>query len=82
MRKQVVLTNWLELLLIERLPPCKTPYYSLSPILKNEGTISGTYSVINTVFTKQLRYNRAKDFSRRLHLVYGNQKTVSLIHTV
>ena len=82
MRKQVVFTDWPELPLIERLPLRKTPYYSLGPILENEGTISGTYSVIDIVFTKQLGYNYAKDFSKRLHLVYSDQKTVSLIHTV
>ena len=82
MRKQVVLTDWLELPLIERLPPCKTPHYGLGPILENEGIISGTYSVIDIVFTKQLGYNRVEDFSGQLHLVYGDQKTVSLIHIV
>ena len=82
MRKQVVLTDWPELPSIERLPPRKTPHYGLGPILENEGTISGTYSVIDTVFTEQLGYNRAEDFSGRLHLVYSDQKTVSLIHTI
>ena len=62
MRKQVVLTDWLELPSIERLPPRKTPHYSLGPILENKGTISGTYSVIDIVFTKQLGYNRVEDF--------------------
>jgi hypothetical protein len=82
MRKRVVLTDWPELPLIERLPPRKTPHYGLGPILENEGTISGTYSVIDTVFTEQLGYDREKDFDGRLHLVYGDQKTVSLIRTV
>ena len=82
MRKQVVLTDWPELPSIERLPPRKTPHYGLGPILENEGTISGTYSVIDIVFTEQLGYNRAEDFGGQLHLVYGDQKTVSLIHTV
>ena len=72
MRKQVVLTDWLELPSIERLPPCKTPYYGLSPILENEGTISGTYSVIDIVFTEQLGYNCAEDFSGWLYLVYSD----------
>jgi hypothetical protein len=82
MRKQVVLTDWLELPSIECLPPRKTPHYGLGPILENEGTISGIYSVIDTVFTEQLGYNHAEDFSGWLHLVYGDQKMVSLIHTV
>jgi hypothetical protein len=82
MRKQVVLTDWPELPSIEHLPPRKTPHYGLGPILENEGTISGTYSVIDIVFTEQLGYNRAEDFGGQLHLVYGDQKTVSLIHIV
>jgi hypothetical protein len=72
MRKQVVLTDWPELPSIERLPPRKTPHYGLGPILENEGTISGTYSVIDIVFTEQLGYNRAEDFGGQLHLVYGD----------
>ncbi len=82
MRKPVALTDWPELPSVERLPPRKTPHYGLGPILENEGTISGTYSVIDKIFTEQLGYNRAKDFDGWLHLVYGDQKTVSLIRTV
>ena len=44
--------------------------------------ISGTYSIIDIVFTEQLGYNHAKDFGGQLHLVYGDQKMVSLICTV
>ncbi|KAH7394801.1 hypothetical protein BKA66DRAFT_606463 [Pyrenochaeta sp. MPI-SDFR-AT-0127] len=62
--------------------PRKPPHYSLGPIFENEGTISGTYSVIDRVFTEQLGYNPADDFGGRLHLVHGDQKTVSLIRTV
>jgi len=79
MRSQVILTDWPDLPSVERLPPRKTPHYSLGPILENEGTISGTYSVIDIIFTEQLGYNPAADFNGRLHLVYGDQKTVSLI---
>jgi hypothetical protein len=82
MRRRTILTGWPELPTVERLPPRKTPHYGLGPILENEGTISGTYSVIDTVFTEQLGYNPEKDLDRRLHLVYGDQKTVSLIHAV
>ena len=82
MRKQVIFIDWPELPSIKCLPPCKTPYYGLGPIIENEGTISGTYSVIDIVFTEKLGYNRAEDFSRRLHLVYGDQKTVLLIRAV
>src|SRR5438552_4195240 len=79
MRKQVVLTDWLELPSIEHLPPRKTPHYGLGPILENEGMISSTYSIIDKVFTEQLEYNHAEDFGEWLHLIYGDQKTISLI---
>jgi hypothetical protein len=82
MRKLVVLADWPDLPSVERLPPRKTPHYGLGPILENEGTISGTYNVIDTIFTEQLGYNPAEDFGGRLHVVYGDQKTVSLIRTV
>jgi len=52
------------------------------PYPENEGTISGTYSVIDTVFTEQLGYDHAEDVDGQLHLVHGNQKTVTLICTV
>jgi len=82
MRKQVVLTDWPELPSIERLPSRKTPHYGLGPILENEGTISSIYNIIDTIFTEQLGYNRTEDFGERLQLVYGDQKTVSLVRTV
>ena len=52
MRKRVVLIDWLKFLLIEYLPLYKIFHYGLGPILENKGTISGTYSVINIVFTE------------------------------
>ena len=75
-------TAWPELPTIDRLAPRRTPHYGLGPILENEGTISGTYSVIDVVFMEQLGYDSKKDFDGRLQLVYGDQKTVSLIHAV
>ena len=81
-RSQVILTDWPDLPSVERLSPRKTPHHSLSPILENEGTISGTYNVIDEVFTQQLGYNHTTDFNGRLYLVYSDQKTVSLIRTV
>ena len=82
MRKRVVLTDWPELPSIKRLPPRKTPHYGLGPIMENEGTISGTYSVVDNIFKTQLGYNRTEDFIGWLRLVYGDQKTVSLICAV
>lgn len=68
--------------LLQRLPRRKTPHHGLGPILENEGTISGTYKVIDNLFTKQLGLDPAQEFNGPLYLVYGDQKTVSLIRTV
>jgi hypothetical protein len=72
MRQRVVLPGWPELPTVERLLPRKTPHFSTGPILENEGTISGTYSIIDAVFTELLGLNREKDFDGRLQLVYGD----------
>lgn len=67
---------------VERLKPRKTPNFELGPILENEGTISGTYQVIDKIFLQQLGLEPSRDFHRRIQLVYGDQKTVSLVETV
>lgn len=67
---------------VERLAPRKTPHFGLGPMLENEGTIQGTYQVIDKIFTKQLGFDPAVNFSDRLYLVYGDQKTISLIQSV
>ena len=38
------------MLKVDRLKPCKFSYYVLGPILKNEGTLEGTYSVLKNIF--------------------------------
>jgi hypothetical protein len=78
----VQLTNWPEIPTVERLSPRKTPHHAFGPILENEGTISGTYGVIDAVFREQLGDDRERDIDGLLQLVYGDQKTVSLIHAV
>ena len=81
MRKRALHSDWPELPSIERLPPRKTPHYGLGPIQENEGTISGTYGVIDAVFLEQLKYNRTEDFDEWICLVIGDQKTVGLAET-
>lgn len=76
------LVEWPQFPHIERLSPQKTIHHSLGPILENEGTIDGTYQVIDKIFLEQFGYDPSGDFSDLLHLVYGDQKTVSLIQTV
>lgn len=67
---------------VERLARRKTPHFGLSPILENEGTIDGTFKVIDKVFSQQLGLDPEADFHDRIYLVYGDQKTISLIHSV
>ena len=80
--ERINLSVWSELLIIEQLVFCCTFHYDLDSILENESTISNTYSVIDAVFMKQLRYDHEKNFDEWLHLVYDDQKTVSLICAV
>jgi hypothetical protein len=67
---------------VERLSPRKTPNFGLGPILENEGTIEGTFQVIDKIFLEQLGLDTANHFDKRIQLVYGDQKTVSLIGSV
>lgn len=67
---------------VERLYTRKTPHFGLSPIQENEGTIQGTYQVIDKIFLHQFGLDPSVDFAGRLYLVYGDQKTVSLIGSV
>jgi len=68
---------------LERLQPRRTPNFGLGPILENEGTIKGTYQVIDKILLHQLGLDPADiGFKERLYLVYGDQKTVSLIGSV
>ena len=65
------------------LHPRKTPHFGLRPMLKNEGTVSGTYEVIDNIFISQFDLESGDaGFRERIQLVYGDQKTVSLIGSV
>lgn len=64
---------------IERLEPQTTTHRSLGPILENEGTLDGTLAVLNEVLFKHLNLKEGSDFNDLLYLIYGDQKTVSLV---
>lgn len=66
--------GWPEFPMIKCLPPQVTSHHSLGPILENEGTIDGTYNVIDNIFKEQLGFSEIDDFSNQLQLVYGDQK--------
>jgi uncharacterized protein DUF6589 len=82
MKPRVHLIDWPEFPTVNRLQTQKTVDYSLSPMLYNEGTLEGTYKVIENVFLEQLGDKSDTDFDGLLQLVYGDQKTVSLLNTV
>jgi hypothetical protein len=82
MKPQVHLIDWPEFPAVKRLPTQKIVHYSLCPMLHNEGTIEGTYKVTENVFLEQLGDNGDTDLDGLLQLVYGDQKTVSLLHAV
>ena len=82
MKPPAHLIDWPEFPAVKRLQAQKTVHYSLGPMLYNEGTIDGTYKVIENVFLEQLGDNDDTDLNGLLQLVYGDQKTVSLLHAV
>ena len=61
--------------------PSQTHHFSLGPIPYNEGTIQGTYGVLETIFMEQFKLDPMA-FNERLWLVYGDQKTASNIRSV
>ena len=63
----------------------KCHVHQLGAIFQNEGTIEGTYGVHNAIWLDQLGYSAESekaDFSTRLWLVWGDQKTAELIRSV
>jgi len=66
--------------IINVLKPAKTTHMTLEPILEDEDSISSNYSVLENIFVNQLHLNHEVNFDERLYLVYGDQKTVKLIH--
>lgn len=69
---------------IDRLPPQQTVHHDLGPILQNEGTVKGTYGVLHDIFKAQFKLNDQTHpfWTNKIQLIYGDQKTVSLIQTV
>ena len=64
--------------------PTSEVYY-LGAIFHDEGTIDGTYGVHDDIWLSKLGYSKDKDatdFSSRLWLVWGDQKTAEIIRSV
>jgi hypothetical protein len=63
---------------VELLEPRITDSKTLSLILFNEGTLDSAYEVTENIYKHQF-YTDDREFNSRLFLVYGDQKTSSLI---
>jgi hypothetical protein len=63
---------------VELLELRKTDSKTLGPILFNEGTLDGSYEVIESIYKHQFKLDDAA-FDDRLFLAFGDQKTSSLI---
>ena len=73
---------------VDRLPPQKLHHFTLGPILENEGTLEGIYSVLRNIFSGnnskynfqegQLGYKEGLFNNKELVLINGDQKTVGL----
>ena len=86
----------LQMPIIQALPPRRTVHATLGPIKHNEGTINGQYEVLNEFFCNQFKLHThpartnssamdiddGVDWTNRLYLVYGDQKTAQLIRSV
>lgn len=70
---------------VDRVPAGSTVHHSLGPILENEGTLDGTYRVIDEIFLDQLKLDRQTDFADTpdgpIYLTYDDQKTISPVST-
>jgi len=68
--------------IVDCLPPQKLHHFALGPILENEGTLKGTYSVLKNIFggdnnkcsfkEGQLGYKNGSFNNNKLVLINGN----------
>lgn len=75
-------TEVIQFPIIDRLDRCKTVHYGLGPLMENEGTIEGTYQVINQIFQEQFGLDDNNHYSNIIQLVYGDQKTCGLVGSI
>jgi hypothetical protein len=64
---------------LDILPCTKTEHVTMGAIVEDEATETGNYQVLENIFLKQLGLDQQSAFQERLYLVYGDQKTCSLI---
>ena len=66
---------------VELLDLRKTDSKTLGPILFNEGTLDGSYEVVESIYKHQFQLDDT-EFDSRLFLAFGDQKTSSLIRSM
>jgi hypothetical protein len=66
---------------VEMLELRKTDSKTLGPILFNEGTLDGSYEVVESIYKHQFQLDNT-EFDNRLFLAFGDQKTSSLIRSI
>jgi hypothetical protein len=66
---------------VELLELRKTDSKTLGPILFNEGTLDGSYEVVESIYKRQFQLDDT-EFDNRLFLAFGDQKTSSLIRSM
>ncbi|RSL42675.1 hypothetical protein CEP51_016454 [Fusarium floridanum] len=66
---------------VELLELRKTDSKTLGPILFNEGTLEGSYGVVESIYKHQFQLDNT-EFDNRLFLAFGDQKTSSLIRSI
>jgi hypothetical protein len=69
------------MLAVELLGPRKTDSKTLGLILFNEGTLDGSYEVIESIYKHQFQLDDT-EFNNCLFLAFGDQKTSSLIRSM
>ncbi|KAH7119247.1 hypothetical protein EDB81DRAFT_815518 [Dactylonectria macrodidyma] len=67
--------------IVELLGLRKTDSKTLGPILFNEGTLDGSYEVVESIYKHQFQLDDT-EFDNRLFLAFGDQKTSSLIRSM
>jgi hypothetical protein len=75
---------------VEVLQPHKTEFWQYAAVFENEGTIEGTYKVMDDIYLRQRGFqapddpasNLPDDFKDRLFLAHGDQLTAHHIRTV
>lgn len=73
--------NQLSMPQLDILPCNRTEDITMGAIMEDEATVVGNYRVLENIFSGQLGIDKPTGFQERLYLVYGDQKTCSLIRS-